>query len=867
MCNNDNPRSVSPRWLNQRHCIRVAFRPVPTLERELSMTPKRSNKVLSLPVALSATLLLLAGFLAIPLQAQQERRGRFDISGYVRDEETNEALPYANIIVVGSSQGTATNRDGYFVIVNPPSDTCRLRITYVGFASREILIDSRRQSDRRQTILLRRQTIELEGVTVMSEAPPIMEVIGEPGQVAISPEELAVLPNMGEVDLFRSFQLMPGVSGVSDGSSGLYVRGGTPDQNLILFDGMTIYHVDHFFGLFSAFNADAVKDIRIYKGGFPAEFGGRTSSVVNMTGKSGDVTGLRYGGGVNLLSGHGVVEGPLGKAGSFLFSMRRSYTDVIRSGLYSKLFDFVSGPDASVSSENPFVATGTEEPDFYFYDLNGKVTFNPRGEDVFSLSVYNGRDNLGQANVLAGENFAWKGEEQYLEDPNASLSTNKKTRWGNRGVSAKYSGKISDRYYASLLMSYTRYFSDYQLSRDFFSNSAADSLAYFNSAAGAMDESNELKDFTVMFDNEIHPTSGHEIKTGVGLSKLNADYHSVLNDTTELALRNTSAKLFTTYVQDLWHVTDRLDLTVGMRGNYYDRKDKVYLEPRASAVYTLTDNFRLKGAWGHFRQYVSRITNEDVLEGSRDFWMLADKEVETGFAEHWISGFTLENTDYLLDFESYYKDLDGVVEYTRRASYNREILAQLQENEIAPGTAFFQGSGMSKGIDILAQKKRGKLTGWIGYSLTRVRYEVPGLNSGKRYPASHDRTHEINLVAKLTLGQWDIAGTWVFASGKAYSAPESQYYLGLIDGTSQGYIHVSDRNAHRLPDYNRVDVSVSRNFQTRAFDYIIGFSVYNVFDRNNYWYRQFNLDTLPVSISDVSMLSLTPTVYFKIYSR
>jgi hypothetical protein len=208
-----------------------------------------------------------------------------------------------------------------------------------------------------------------------------------------------------------------------------------------------------------------------------------------------------------------------------------------------------------------------------------------------------------------------------------------------------------------------------------------------------------------------------------------------------------------------------------------------------------------------------------------------------------------------------------VVEYTRRASYNREILDELLENEIAPGTAFFQGTGISKGVDVLAQKKRGVFTGWIGYSWSRVRYNVPGLNNNLSYPASQDRTHEINIVAKLSLKNWDFAATWVYASGKSYTAPESQYYLQLTDGSSQGYIHVSGKNAHRLPEYHRLDLSVSRNFRTTAFDYTIGLSVFNVYDRDNFWFRQFNLDTVPVSISDVSMLSLTPTVYVKIYSR
>jgi len=265
-----------------------------------------------------------------------------------------------------------------------------------------------------------------------------------------------------------------------------------------------------------------------------------------------------------------------------------------------------------------------------------------------------------------------------------------------------------------------------------------------------MEEDNELRDFSVQFDNEIHPFSGHDLKAGMSFSKLDAHYYSILNDTTDLLRRESEAQMGSVYLQDKWNITHFLDLTVGVRGTHYDVTAENYVEPRASAVYTLNDWLSFKGAWGRYHQFVNRITNEDVLEGSRDFWMLADEEVAVGYAEHWISGLSMENGEYLLDLEGYHKDLDGVVEYTRRANYNRELLDELRENEVAPGTAFFQGTGVSKGVDILAQKKRGKFTGWIGYSLSRVRYNVPGLNGNFSYPASHDRTHEVNIVAKLS---------------------------------------------------------------------------------------------------------------------
>ncbi|MFH1069921.1 MAG: TonB-dependent receptor [Candidatus Glassbacteria bacterium] len=833
----------------------------------ISSGSREFGKGLRLPVTLSLLLVCLAAS-ALPAQTEpvSGRSSRQNISGHVRDAESGEALPYANVIVVGTNFGAATNQNGYFVIVYAPADTCTLRVLYVGYAAREIRYDNRRPSREPLEIRISRQTIELEGIQVETEAPPMLEVSDEPGQVALSPAEISILPNMGEVDVFRSFQLLPGISGVSDGSAGMYVRGGTPDQNLILYDGMTIYHVDHFFGLFSAFNADAVKDIRVYKGGFPAEFGGRTSSVVNLTGKTGDANNLRYGAGINLLSGSGVVEVPLSKVGSFLFSARRSYTDVVQSGLYNKLFDFVSGENA-ISAANPNIFTGTEKPNFYFYDTNAKLTLTPGALDIFTLSLYSGRDNLAQHQSLSGEEFNYRGEEVLLEDSAARLVTDKSTRWGNQGASAKWSRKLHDRFYSNLLVSYSRYFSKYELDRDFSSSSASDSLTYFRTTNSGALEDNELTEIAVHLDNEIHLSNSHDLKIGLGYSDFDLHYYSTYNDTLPVIWSKSGSGLGSVYFQDLWKLFPWLEITGGLRGSYYKLSGESYLEPRVSAVWSPLAWFKVKGAWGQYDQFVNRVTNEDVLEGSRDFWFLADSLIRPGYAEHWIAGASLENDEYLLDLEGYYKNLEGVVEYSRRASYNRDIFDRTTAGEIAPGTGFFTGTGFATGLDVLAQKKRGRLTGWIGYSLGRVRYEIPGINNGFKYPASHDRTHEVNLVGKLSLKQWDISLTWVYASGKAYTAPESQYYLNLLDGSRKSYIHVSGKNSLRLPAYQRMDFSISRSFETANTRYVVGLSIFNLYNHKNFWYRQYNLDTVPVALTDVQMLSFTPTVYFKIYSR
>ena len=305
-----------------------------------------------------------------------------------------------------------------------------LQISYLGYFPTEMIFyppDVTGPLD----IRIQPITSELEEVFVVSEKYTIMKTAENISQITVSPRELEALPSLGEVDIFRSLQLMPGVSGTNEGSSGLYVRGGTPDQNLVLFDGMTIYHVDHFFGFFSAFNADAVKDVQLYKGGYPARFGGRTSSVIELTGKSGDASNFRVGAGLNLLSASSVIEVPLWGKGSFLLSARRSYTDILQSGVYNNIFDLfddddnggVQGPGGFAGGGGPpggggpfgNANTQVEEPSFFFYDVNSKLSYRPTSQDVVAVSFYNGKDDLdksrdqsrslgnnGEVNILGG---------------------------------------------------------------------------------------------------------------------------------------------------------------------------------------------------------------------------------------------------------------------------------------------------------------------------------------------------------------------------------------------------------------------------------------------------------------------------------
>ena len=779
---------------------------------------------------------------------------KYNLKGYIKAAESGETLPYANVIIKGTPHGTTSNVNGYFVLVNVPAGLCTLRVSYIGYQTVEAPMSSAAAKEI-ITINLQQQTLRGEAVTVTAENLPTLEVAPEPAQIRLSPRQISTLPSVGEVDIFRSLQLLPGISGVNDGSSGLYVRGGTPDQNLVLFDGMTIYHVDHFFGFISAFNTEAVKDVRVFKGGFPAKFGGRTSSIVELTGKSGSFDHFQAGGSLNLLSGSAIVQAPIAGRGAWLLSMRRSYTDFIKSDLYNKIYNSLTGQNKSGSAVNntepaaprggPAVQAISATPNFYYYDLNSKLTYSLSGRDRLALSFYNGRDNMDQSQDLGTLAFRRGGPPNAGQTPQR-VGTDNVTRWGNTGASGNWSRVWSDRLYSSFLAAYSNYSSESRRGLNAGTDNANTIFRAFGSS-----EDNEVRDLTLRLDNEWQLHKSHRLEFGTWLSRTNATVGFTANDTVNILRRDDEAEQAAFYLQDKWQVFRPLQLTLGMRSTYYQPAQKTYYEPRVSARLHLRGGLSLKGAWGEYHQFVNRITNENVLEGNRDFWLLADERLKPSFAEHKIFGATYDNQNYLFDVEAYHKNLDGVAEFSQRFR---------RSPEDRPEDLFFLGTGVAKGIEFLAQKKFGKLNGWASYTLSQVEYKIPPFNNGEPCPASQDRRHELKLVGNYGFGKWNLAATWVLGSGAPYTAPENQYNIKLLDGSTRSYIHVGEKNSHRLPAYHRMDVSFSRQFNTDWFDWNFGVSIFNLYDHKNVWYREYILDTTPVVVREVTTLGFVPTV-------
>ena len=783
-----------------------------------------------------------------------------DILGYIRDSTTGESLPYANIILLGENRGTASNTNGYFVIVNAPVGVCSLQVSYIGYTTSVISVNNDPDIMNAVTIKLRPKTIRGEAVTVLAETYEIWQSSGEISHITISPRELQALPTLGEVDILRSLQLLPGISGVAGGKAGLYVRGGTPDQNMVIMDGMTIYHTDHFFGMFSAFNADAIKDVQVYKGGFPAKYGGRLSSVVDLTGKSGgDYRQMSLG--LNLLSASFSYETPFwDKQGSWLISARRSYTDILQSPLYNSIYEFVTG-DESTTGSNGIGSGGLRGgafqqaivPSFYYYDLNSKLSLNPTGHDIISLSFYSSRDYLDKSRELSRPEggFTTSGGEAFDIRIDENL-----TDWGNIGGSFKWGHQWNSRSYSNLMVAHSTYASTYE--RDLSvggsnvvgvdtSTGAARGLGSF-----AQDEFNTVRDLTFRLDHQWQVSKNHKLEFGTFVAQIGTDYTATVRDTIDILDLHSRSRTAVLYSQDQWQISPRMNVTLGLRSTYHDLTNAFYQAPRFSFGWYLTDRFKLKGAWGHYYQFINEIINENVLEGSKDFWLSADENLLPGFSEHTILGFTYETRDYLFEVEGYYKTMENLVEFTRRFQDRANYL-----------NYFFFGTGLSQGLELLVQKKHGALKGWISYTLAKVEHSFPNLNDGIAFPANHDRRHELKMVGIYKWGPWNLSSTWIYSTGNAYTAPESQFFLEMLDGQKLSYIHVGEKNTYRLPAYQRLDLSVSRKFEYGNFAWDAGVSIYNVFNYANISYRDYDLDVTPIIVSDVLMLGFTPTIFIK----
>lgn len=780
-------------------------------------------------------------------------RKNISLAGMIKDEETGETLPNATILLTGTMMGTTTNTDGYFTLVKIPSDTCSVTINYLGYVSQKIKVKDVKDLNKLY-VFLRTDRKVLEEIVVTDEYESPLAVSDDAGKSAFDPKALTGLPSLGEHDIFRTLQLLPGVGGTNESSAGLTIRGSVPSQNLILLDGFTIYHLDHFFGVFSAINADFIKDVQVFKGGFDARYGGRVSGVVDITGKSGNTNFVKGSFGINLISTNATLEIPVGKKVSMIFSTRRAYSDIVQSNLYRNLFDVARKNDEQIKRPFENEKLDAITPKFYFYDFNTKVTFRPTRKDNISLSIYGGKDDLHSSKV---DSISDVSRNIFFKE-----TLDESTVWGNGGLSLRWGRQWTPKFYTNIKISGSNFYKDYNFKYGY----RLDSTNFNQQGNIEFIQENRVDDSNVSIDHEWLINKKITLEFGVSAMEYKIHYKTVANGTVGDD-RDEKGNIGSLYTTARINLTEKLQASLGIRSNHHQINDEWFNEPRLGLNYKVNNRFSLKGAVGKYYQFVNLVQYDHPFLGIQDFWAFSNKNgAPVVESNHYIAGATLRLDGFLIDVEGYYKDVEGVVEFNP--------VPYFVKDEIMDQGLLVNGRGRMSGIDFLVQKEVGIYKGWISYSLSKSLHSFPSIEDGKFYPSLQDQPHEVKLVNMLRLGRWDFSCTWVYGSGKPYPKYNVVYFTDGNNKVTDLAVSKDQTNYDRLPAYHRLDVSGSYNFSIGKAYGQIGLSIFNVYDRQNVKTRKLSIPSLERTIQtsnqpapeyrDLVLLGFTPTFFLNV---
>jgi len=729
------------------------------------------------------------------LQAQD-----ITLSGYIKDAANGEALIGATVYIPTLKQGTASNSYGFYSLT-VPKGTYRLTVSYIGYITTEETVEA--NENQNITFSLKDNSKEIDEVVVSAKAANANVERVEMGVAKLPIKTIQKLPAfMGEVDIIKTIQLLPGIQSGGEASSGLYVRGGGPDENLMILDEAPVYNASHLMGFFSVFNSNAINDIQVYKSGIPAEYGGKASSVIDIRQKDGNSKKFGMDGGIGNLSSRLTLEGPIIKdKWSFILAGRRTYYDVLGR------------------------AAGIEELSdnkLYFYDLNGKSNLVINDKNRIFISGYMGEDNFEL------------GESIYM-------------RWGNATATVRWNHIFGEKLFMNVSAIYSNY--DYN-------------LGVPGDNADNFDWSSRIRDYNGKLDFTLFLNPRNTIKYGLNVihhnfrpGKVETNGENSMFSDMELAHYNALESAI--YLSNEQKISDRFSVQYGVRlshfqqvgdgeVNYYENPEKpqddeltgtekfgkwdkigdafVHLEPRLAMKYTLDRNSSAKASYNRMVQNLHLITNTQS-PSPLDIWLPTSTYIDPLIVDQVSVGYfrNFSNNMWETSMELYYKDMQNVLDYKEGAELflNEEIETEL-----------LHGSGESKGMELLVKKAQGKLTGWVGYTWAKTTRTVEGINNGNPYPSSYDRTHDLSIVSNYELNErWNLSANFVFSTGSPTSYPVAKYN---IQG-NQVYEY-SSRNSNRIPNYHRLDLSATYDFKknkNRRFKQSINFSIYNVYGRRN----------------------------------
>ena len=743
---------------------------------------------------------------------------RYTISGFIQDFNSGESLIGVSIYESQSFKGTSTNQYGFYSLTLDKGEY-EIVYSFIGYKTitKKITLDR----NIRTNISLKTDAILTKEVIVEGERLDKNVASSNMSQVKLKVESVKELPViLGEVDVLKSAQLLPGIQSGGEGNSGLYVRGGGPDQNLILLDEAVVYNAAHLFGFFSVFNADAIKDMNIIKGGMPAEYGGRLSSVIDITMKDGNNKRFQADGGIGLLSSRLTLQGPIQKEkSSFIVSGRRTYIDVLAQPF--------------MNEENAFSGSG-----YYFYDLTTKVNYKLSDKNRLYLSGYFGRDVFDFIN----------------SDNGIGISI----PWGNATTSLRWNHLFNDKLFVNTSVIFTDYRFQFNIAQSDFE---------FKIYTG-------INDWNTKVDFLYQPNQRNTIRFGT-----NYTYHKFIPgnatgrsgevefapDEVYTQYSNEGALYFSNDIE----LSDEIKAHLGLRYSSFQYRGNITfreyiksdltgendnyrnIEPRASLRYRINTNNSIKMAFTQNYQYI-HLASLSSLSLPADLWVPSSKDIKPKFSTQYALGYfkNFNENMYETSVEAYYKEIANLIEY-------KEGVLPEDNTNTNSDDAFVFGDGDSYGVELLIKKNKGKTTGWIGYTLSKTTKYFDDVNNGNPFPAKYDRRHDLSITASHKLNdKWTLSTVFVYATGNSITLPTERYVIG-----GDVYTEYTSRNGYKMPPYHRLDIGATfKPKPKRKYESSWNFSIYNLYSRKNPYFIYFALESDDNSGS-IQNGNITPKAY------
>lgn len=734
----------------------------------------------------SKLLLIAVSLMALEATAQQKHT----ISGTIKSKAKGETLIGATVRVSGGG-GTTTNEYGFYSITLTDGKH-KLEYSSMGLQTGHLEFVLRK--DTVINLSLEDESVALGAVTITGTSTKRSLSTPQMGLEKLTTKEMKNVPVLlGERDAIKVIQLLPGIKSAGDGNAGMYVRGGAADQNLILLDEAPVYNASHLLGFFSTFNSDAIKDIAVYKGGMPAQYGGRLSSVLDIKMNDGNNQDFGVSGGIGLISAKLNVEGPIQKdKSSFLVTGRRTYAD-----MFLKL-----SSDSSLNNNK-----------LYFYDINAKLNYELGDKDKLYLSGYFGKDKLGVGDLFG-------------------------LQWGNTTATLRWNHIFSNKLFSNTSLIYSNY--DYTIS--------------INSGSVNADIYSKIRDYNLKEELQWYPSSNHSVRFGFNsIYHTITPGQVTTSETSQINARSLEDRYSwenAVYLTDNWKMSENLSATYGLRvstfsilgkGDFFNLdkageildtlhykkgefvKTYVNLEPRLALSYKLNSTSSLKASYVRNTQNLHLISNS-TTSSPTDKWVASTNIIKPEISDQYAIGFykDLFNGDYELTVETYYKSLQNQIDYRDGANVNS--VSNAIESEL------LFGKGRAYGIEWLFKKRAGNFNGWVSYTLSKTERQIDGINNNEWYNARQDRTHDIAIVAMYQLSKkWTLSANWIYYTGDAVTYPSGKYQ---IDGQTVYYF--TGRNAYRMPNYHRLDLGATLQLKKRRrWSSELAFSLYNAYGREN----------------------------------